>query len=284
MENMEEILELVRKYTGHENVFLTSRGNAAIWIILKTVYLLSNRETVIVPDQSGWITYLEYPRKLELEIETVKTGYGILDLQNLEEKAKIANALIYQNPAGYFAEQPFEEIYKICNKNGCFVIMDISGCVSDELMYNPKYADFFVCSFGKWKIINAGYGGFLSAKAKEHLEAIKKMIDKEDKSNNIFHTFDSKYGEKVLKCLKSAPKKIVNLYKECEKIKYELKDFNILHKHTKGIVVVVKYESEEVKQKIIEYCNWNGYEYAVCPRYIRVNDNAISIEVKRLDL
>ena len=35
------------------------------------------------------------------------------------------------------------------------------------------------------------------------------------------------------------------------------------------------------KKELIAYCEKNGYEYTECPRYIRVLENAISIEVKR---
>jgi len=48
------------------------------------------------------------------------------------------------------------------------------------------------------------------------------------------------------------------------------------------INVIIKFDDEEVKQRIIEYCKENNLEYTVCPRYIRVNENAVSIELKRL--
>ena len=38
-----------------------------------------------------------------------------------------------------------------------------------------------------------------------------------------------------------------------------------------------------VKQRIIDYCNENNLEFTECPRYIRINEPAISIEVKRLE-
>ncbi|MBI4141867.1 hypothetical protein HY484_03010, partial [Candidatus Woesearchaeota archaeon] len=43
----------------------------------------------------------------------------------------------------------------------------------------------------------------------------------------------------------------------------------------------VKFNNEQEKQQLIDYCNKNKYEYTLCPRYIRVMDNAISIEVKK---
>lgn len=162
--------------------------------------------------------------------------------------------------------------------------MDISGCISDEIMYKAYSADFFVCSFGRWKVINAGYGGFASVKDNKHIGALKKIIDKEREEDKDRYAFDSKYKEKVLECLKKAPERLRNLYKEIGKVKYELDGFEVLHKDKIGIVVVVKYEDEKVKQQLIDYCKRNGYEYAECPRYIRITDNAVSIEIKRLPL
>ncbi len=281
---MKEILELIRNYTGHENIFLTSGGNAAIWVALKTVSILCNRKVILVTDQGGWLTYLKYPIEIGLDIIKVKTDYGVIDLDDLDNKSKNAAAIIYANPAGYFAEQPFEEIYKICNNNGCLVIMDISGCISDELMFTADCADFFVCSFGKWKVINAGYGGFVSVKENKHIGALKNVIDKAREKAKEKYAFDTKYADKVLDCLKRAPERLRNLYREIGKVKYELDGFEVLHKDKMGVVVVVKYEDDNVKQQLINYCKRNGYEYTLCPRYIRVNDDAISVEIKRLDL
>ena len=39
---------------------------------------------------------------------------------------------------------------------------------------------------------------------------------------------------------------------------------------------------QEEKGKIIKYCEENNLQYTICPRYIRVNCDAISIEVKRI--
>ena len=48
-----------------------------------------------------------------------------------------------------------------------------------------------------------------------------------------------------------------------------------------GHNVIVKFNTDEEKEKIINYCDKNELEYTLCPRYIRVEENAVSIEVKR---
>ena len=72
------------------------------------------------------------------------------------------------------------------------------------------------------------------------------------------------------------------LCRVCKKIKEDLKGFDIVHKDGNGLNVVVKFKDKSEKQKLIKYCKQNNYEYTMCPRYIRVLDKAISIEVKRL--
>ena len=41
-------------------------------------------------------------------------------------------------------------------------------------------------------------------------------------------------------------------------------------------------KSADLTDELIQYCKDNSYEYTECPRYIRVNCKAISIEVKRI--
>ena len=48
--------------------------------------------------------------------------------------------------------------------------------------------------------------------------------------------------------------------------------------------VVVRFEDEEEKEQLINYCEEKGFEYVECPKYIRIEEDAISIELKRLQL
>ena len=86
------------------------------------------------------------------------------------------------------------------------------------------------------------------------------------------------------KKLKELKKRLNLLYGKAEKVKSDLKDFNIIHRDKKGINVIVKFDSDKEKEKIINYCKNNNLEYTLCPRYIRVMDKAISIEIKRLEV
>ena len=67
-----------------------------------------------------------------------------------------------------------------------------------------------------------------------------------------------------------------------KKILEDLQSFEIIHKKNQGINVIIKFDDDEVKQRIIDYCKENNLEFTECPRYIRIKEPAISIEVKRL--
>jgi len=61
-----------------------------------------------------------------------------------------------------------------------------------------------------------------------------------------------------------------------------VKQENIIHKDSKGINVIIRFSSDTEKERLINYCDKNNLEHTLCPRYIRVNVDALSIEVKRL--
>jgi hypothetical protein len=78
------------------------------------------------------------------------------------------------------------------------------------------------------------------------------------------------------------PARLETFKKTRAQILDDLQSFSIIHKDKDGINVIVKFDDDEVKQRIIDYCKENKLAYTECPRYIRVNEPAVSIEVKRL--
>ena len=277
-----KILYTLKSLINSNYLVLTQSGDQAILLAMEAVKKIKptinvqqpiangQKPIFLIPDQSGWLSYQKYPKRVGFEIAEVKTDYGIIDLEDLKEKAKTASAFIYQNPAGYFAEQPSKQIYEIC-RGKCLVIKDIAGSIGDFDLCNSSDADFLVCSFGKWKPINLHYGGFISANNSEYFEKL-------DKEKAIF---DESCFQRLEEELKHLKQKIENFYKLSRKIKNDLKEFEIIHKDKKGINVIVRYKDEEEKERITGYCKKNSLEFTFCPRYIRVLEKAVSIEVKR---
>jgi dTDP-4-amino-4,6-dideoxygalactose transaminase len=274
MEN--KVKHLLSAYTGHAAIELTSRGNTAIFAALYVARKLRlKKKTVLIPDQGGWLSYRKYPKMLEMKIIELKTDLGVIDPGELKKALDThdVNCVLYQNPAGYFAEQDMKGIYDAC-RGRCAVILDVSGSLGYPKMCDGNYADVMVGSFGHAKPVDVGYGGFVSIKEDRNHEL----------AGEIFNTtaFDDEYLEPLYNELKGVGQKMDRLFRESGKIKDELKGFEIAHRDRKGINVIVMYDTEKVKQEIIAYCEKNKYQYTQCPRYIRVMRDAISIEVKRM--
>ncbi len=212
-----------------------------------------------------------------------QTDNALIDLNDLKEKSKGCCAFLYAQPGGYFVEQQIKEIYGICSKNKCLVIMDATGSIGAELC-DGRYADFIVCSFGKDKPVNLGYGGFISAKKEEYFT----------RAGEIFNTDKFEAGKMplLLARLKGLKERYRLFDKANKKIKNDLKNFEIVHKDSKGINVLVKYSDEKEKNEIIDYCEKNSFKYKLCRKasdstknlfsFIKANENAISIEVQCL--
>ncbi|MFH1510344.1 MAG: hypothetical protein ABIF10_01530 [Candidatus Woesearchaeota archaeon] len=253
---MHDPTSMLQELTGHKHVELTSSGDKAILAALHHA-----KGTIQIPDQAGWLTYRRYAKMLGIETADLKTDRGVIIPEHVKK-----GAIIYCNPAGYFAEQPIGEIFQRAG----LVIMDVTGCIGDKKLCDGRNAHIMVGSFGKWKPVDLGSGGFITFKTEE--------LHKRHKGNEQFSGSEQELYQK----LGNAASRLEYFYRICSKIKKDLKEYDIIHREKKGINVVVGYRVEEEKDKLIEYCERNKYEYTICPKYIRVLEPAISIEVKRL--
>jgi len=258
-----ETYAILKNLTNKKNIKLVSRGNKAILYALRIAKKLGKTQ-VLIQDQGGWITYKQFSKKLKLDLIELKTDYGLINTKELEKNINKNSVLLINSLTGYFAQQDMDTIYSICSKKECLVINDISGSIGTEA---AKVGDILVCSFGNDKPLDYGKGGLIAAK-EELLELTE--IKEENLGNDFYKT------------LKNLEKRLSKLKKLNKKIKSDLKKLEIIHKAREGINVIVKFNNEREKKEIEEYCNKNNYQYTVCPRYIRVNCDAISIEVKRL--
>ncbi|MBN2111856.1 DegT/DnrJ/EryC1/StrS family aminotransferase [Candidatus Woesearchaeota archaeon] len=262
---MEEVIEALKALTGKKKVILTRRGNKAIKFSLRALRDLGKTK-VLIQDQGGWITYAQYAKELGLGLIEIKTNYGLIDVNDLKSKANSKSILLINSMPGYFAFQDMREIAEISKKAGAAIINDASGSIGNE---NARIGDIIVGSFSKWKPVDAGYGGFIATN--------------EDYFGDMPSVFSENFTARLEEKIKSLNQRVKFLKSAAKKVKTDLKSFKIIHKSHEGFNVVVKFSNDEEKEKILNYCGKNNLEYTLCPRYIRVNDNAVSIEVKRLD-
>lgn len=272
------IIEQLKKLTGHSLIELTTRGNTAISCALSVVVSKSGSgKKVLIPSEGGWLTYKTIPKKLGLEHVEVRCKDAVLDLVELHRllETKEFGALLYQNPAGYFAVQPMKEIYELCSRHNCIVVLDVSGGIGTGLC-TGEYADIIVGSFGTWKLVEAKGGGFVSTSNQKLFDVMcEKGIEKLEDSSQI---------EVIYQELGKLAGRVAMLLEFRRKVVDDLVDLKLDVVHADaaiGFVVVVRFNSEYEKSKIVDYCTVSGWEYTECPRYIRLNSQAISIELKR---
>jgi len=228
------------------------------------------------------------PNCRDFEVKKVKTDRGLLDLDDLKTKLENhdAAALLVASNAGYCALQDMQAIANICKSADCLLIDDASGSLGMRFLLGCKdasgvcdgnLADIIVGSFGRWKIVDVGHGGFISCNEdwlkEDHtpLSFTKHHIDL-----NILH-----------QKLENIKKRLQFLISSADRVKNELQQlgFSVVHPHKKGLNVIATFKDEHEKNKILDWCKKQTpqpFETTPCPRYIRVMESAVSIELKRL--
>lgn len=158
------------------------------------------------------------------------------------------------------------------------MIEDASGAITHPTLCNGDLSDIIIGSFGKWKIADVGYGGFLSATSSIITQAIKE--------SDIFSLIKINVIDYVLllEKLRGAPRRLQFLLEKTKEIKQRCKQehFSLLHGEEEGISIFVKYSSDNEKQKILNFCKKNNVKWKECPLYIKVLEKAISLEIKRV--
>ncbi len=251
----------LKDLTSKKRVVFVKRGNKAIRSALKLVKKLGFKK-VLLQDMGGWMTYPQFCRKEKLEMIDLRTDFGLINPQMLKDYSDCV--LLINSMPGYHALQDMKEILKVCKENNIFVINDVSGSVGTD---QAMFGNLIFGSFGDAKPINVGNGGFVAFDNPSFSEG----FDEE--------TLD--YVKLLIK-LNNLDKRLNDYQKIRTKILSELKQENIIHKDFKGINVIIRFSSDIEKERLINYCDKNNLEHTLCPRYIRVNVDALSIEVKRL--
>jgi len=258
------IKQRLKELTKKKFVFLTKSGDHSIKYALRLVKELGRK--VLLQDQGGWITYKQFCQKFKLDFEYLTTDFGIIEPSHL---SKYPNTVLLANSMpGYHALQDMKNIETACKKNNILLINDASGSIGTK---EAKIGDMVLGSFGKNKPINLEDGGFLATDHKEFFEFFSEKFEEYKISQKSF--------EKQAKKLK---KKLNHWNRLRKKILKDLKDFRIIHPYNKGINVIVAFTDFEEREKLINYCNKEKYEYTLCPRQIRVLEDAVSIELKRI--
>jgi hypothetical protein len=269
----EQCAGILRELTDKKHILFVQRGNVAIRLALKLAKHLGYKK-VLLQDQGGWITYKQFCKKEKLEAVELKTNHGVLGANALKNYSGCA-LLINSMPA-YAALQKMRELARVGMKQNIFIINDASGSIGTE---EAKFGNVILGSFGIDKPVNiSGHGGFMATDSKEYFDFLGK--------NNPGLEIDF---SGLLGRLKDLNKRLSDLKDVRNKLIQQLEESEfankIIHKDEKdygnGVNLIVRYDSEKQKEKLIKLAEKEKLEFTLCPRDIRVNDKAVSFEIKR---
>ena len=260
---------LLKILSGKEHVLFTSRCNESIKLAMQIVAKQGVTQ-VLYQEEGGWLTYEKYIQAANLEAIKLITHDGLIFPAELNAY-DMDSALLINSLAGYIALHDMDDLYGACAKNNMLLVNDVSGSIG---LPEGKIGDIIVGSFGKAKPVNLGTGGFIASNDEELIQQIQETEG--------FAESDIPFPILIEK-LKGLEARRNYLEAQAAKVKEDLKqDYQVAHVDERGLNVVVKFKNDEERDNIIEYCKDKSLEYTICPREIRILDNAISIEIKRL--
>ncbi|HMK54817.1 MAG TPA: DegT/DnrJ/EryC1/StrS family aminotransferase [Methanobacteriaceae archaeon] len=265
----------VRKLTTHQEVRVVNSGNSAILAVMSGL-----KGPILIPDQGGWSGFNKMARFLGLEVQELTTDFGLIypEVLNQYLKKNTCKSLFLTSFAGYTAEQPIKELYQICEENEVLLVEDASGSLGDpqKRLACGKHAHVILASTGSPKIVNVGSGGFFS-------------------TNNQDLIRDSKELTKILNpspltCaglsveIKNATLSFSKAVQGCEFLKKELE--TVFHQNKRGVNVCVPVNNpKKIAYQLRNMINVaGGGMITICPRYERINQKAVCLEIKNLDV
>jgi len=274
-EYRESAEESIEKITGHDHARVLSSGNAAIMAAMANIEGL-----VMIPDQGGWSGFRKMAEFLGRTVLYLPTSEGVVDEEILEEqlKQKKPDALFITSFAGYMAEQPVKAIFEICEDQGVLLVEDASGSVGDPEgnLANGDHSHVLVASTGSPKVVNVGNGGFISTSDPQKFQDTGFLL----KTLQASPVTCAGLREEI----KKAPLNLVKNIDACKFIKKELK--TCLHPDKRGINVTVPVdEPKKIGRTMRQALNVKGGGMiTTCPRYDRIKQPAVCLEIKNLDI
>ena len=269
--------EIVAETTGHEYSKIVGSGNSAILAVMS-----SFKERVMVPDQGGWSGFRKMADFRGIETVEVPTDEGLInpDVLNDYLKVKSPEALFMTSFAGYMAEQLVKDLYEVCEDNGVLLVEDASGSIGDpeKRLANGNHTHAIIASTGTPKTVNVGSGGFITTDDKNLL----------DNSNYILKSLkaDPVTCAGIAEEMKNASEIVSSTMKSCEILKEKLKELKIYHRNKRGINVCISNDNpKKAGYNLRQSLKVDGGGIVtVCPRYDRIKEKAVCIELKNLDI
>jgi hypothetical protein len=258
--------------THHKYSKILNSGNSAIFTVMSNF-----QGKIMVPDQGGWSGTIKIAEYLGLEIIYLPTDEGLINPNLLDDILikKTPKALFLTSFAGYTAEQPLKETYNVCDEEGVVLVEDASGALGDETsrLANGKHSHIILASTGSPKIVNVGNGGFISTDLEEVLETPLKFLQAD-------HVTCAGISQEI----KNAPSLLSKTISSCSYLKEKLED--VFHEDRRGVNVICKADNPKKLATELRAALKvrNGGMISKCPRYDRILEDAVALEIKNLDI
>jgi dTDP-4-amino-4,6-dideoxygalactose transaminase len=257
---MTAVLSL-KSLTDKKYIYFFNSGDDAIFFLMNHLKAQGLKK-ILIPDMGGWFSYRKFPQKIGLDIVEIKTDDALIIVDDLKSKLSKDSFLLINSLGGYFVSEPMDDISRLCKENNVFLINDVSGSIGTR---NALQGDFCVGSFGHAKPLEIGSGGFIGCNTR-----IAEL------DNALIAPMGLDVAISILEGKLLFWK---NIHKNILK---DFASYDVLHKNSDGINIVIAIVDDKYMNDIITYCNMRKLEFVKCPSYIKVKRSAISIEVKRV--
>ncbi|MGV8162523.1 MAG: DegT/DnrJ/EryC1/StrS family aminotransferase [Candidatus Nanoarchaeia archaeon] len=269
-EKIRECRENLRGLTNKKELYFTLRCNKAIDLAfqIEVPKLGAEQRNLLIQKEGGWITYPNYAKKYRLNLIRLDGAQS----RQLNSLLKTPGILIMHSLPGYARRENMQKINEQCKKNDVLLINDCCGSIGTSA---ATFGDVVVCSFGKAKPLSAGGGGFIAADYFTNQEKELLLGAEKDATEHI--NFKA-----LSEAISSLQERLSHWKSKKEEIEKKLKkeQFKVLNQG-EGINILVSFNDEGEKERLIKFCNEEKLEHVECPRYIRTLSKAISIEIKR---
>lgn len=247
------------------NFIYTIRANQSIFFSFFLLKIYGIRE-IFVPDQGGWVSFKKYPSFLNLNKKILETNYGkpiIEKIENIKD-----SALIICSSPGYLIEitKELKEIKKVLNENNSFLIVDNSSGFIFK-------GDIDLMSFGYYKPINLGFGGYLRINNQELFEIWQQNKDFFESLIKIPKDFLEKFN-KQLKILDKKLSIALDLNKNLKEV---LSDYLSKEIEQNSLNLCLKFNNS-----LINKFAKNNIPFLKLPNYNRLKIKGISLEIKKM--
>lgn len=262
----ESVRARVASLVGKEKVLFTNRGNTAIKEALKFAKT-HGRTRLLLPDMGGWLTYPQFAKQLKFETIYLKTHRGLIDPASITGGND--TVLLCSSMPAYAFLMDVVAIAQRCKELDILFINDVAASIGTKA---ATHGDIILGSFGRAKPLPLEEGGFLAFPEDELPEPFDSLKEP-----------DLDYAL-LLALLDSLDNRCVRMRAFASRLKSFLPKDSLIHPSLEGYNVLASFTTDEQREMLINKARtfYEDIEYTLCPRYIRVDEPAVSFECKRL--